>query len=313
MKISLQSQDLVKEYGLKEAYEMLATAGVDAVDWNLDHAWKFSEVVASKDFCGLSIFEEPMEKILAYYKEELDVMKEKGISIAQAHAPFAAYSPVNPGVLPYAIRIYQKMIAFCAIVGCPKLVIHGISRGEDMPNVSVEELEALNMQLYEGLIPALLEAKTVKVCLENLFTKVFSLRSNDFWEGCCSDPHQAVDWIDRLNAKAGAEVFGFCLDTGHLNLLRKPFYSYIPILGKRICALHINDNSQDYDTHLMPYAGSIHWAAFLEEMRAIGYDEDLSFETFAQVRKSRLPEQLLPTFLHTVVEIGRYFRAELQK
>ena len=312
MKISVQSQNLVDQYGVEQAYGMIARAGFEAVDWNIDHAWNFAEVRAAKNPEGLCIFEKPMEEILAYYADELDAMKRNGLTIAQAHAPFGAYAYENPAVLDYAIEIYKKIIAFCAEVGCPKLVVHGISKSELMPELTVEDLEALNMKLYESLIPALLEARTVTVCLENLFTKASVLRSTDFWEGCCSDPHQAAAWIDHLNEKAGEKVFGLCLDTGHLNLLRKPFYSYVPILGNRICALHIQDNGQTYDTHVMPYSGSIHWDDFLKEMKAVGYDGDLSFETFAQVTKSRLPQRLAPVFLHTIAEIGNYFREELE-
>ena len=311
MKISVQSQDLVDEFGIDRAYRMIREAGFEAVDWNLDHAWSFKAVCASSTMKDLSVFEKSLPEIRAYYAEELEALRQNGLSIAQAHAPFGAYSYENPAVLDYAISIYQKLIAFCKEVGCPKLVIHGISKSEKTPLLTPSDVESLNMKLYESLIPTLLQNENVTVCLENLITMADSLRSIDFWEGCCSDPHQAADWIDRLNAKAGKRVFGLCLDTGHLNLLRKPFHSYVPILGDRICALHLQDNSQGYDTHVMPYAGSTHWADFLKEMKAIGYAQDLSFETFAQVRTNRLPAKLVPVFLSTIARIGQYFREEL--
>ena len=48
--------------------------------------------------------------------------------------------------------------------------------------------------------------------------------------------------IDRYNSIAGKECFGLCLDMGHLNLLNLDMSWYIPILGKRITALHVHDN-----------------------------------------------------------------------
>jgi len=246
---------------------------------------------------------------LTYYAEELDAIRRNGLAITQAHAPFCTLD--LPEVLDYAIEIYKNVIAFCGAVGCPRVVIHGITKRENRFDLTPADLDAMNMKLYSSLIPTLLKTPGVTVCLENLFTRATSL-GFDFWEGCCSNPYQAVDYIDRLNAQAGARVFGLCLDTGHLNLLRKPFHSYVPIVGNRICALHIQDNSQSDDTHVMPYAGSTKWADFLKEMKAIGYDGDLSFETFAQVSGKRLPPALVPTFLRTIAEIGKYFRAELQ-
>lgn len=89
--------------------------------------------------------------------------------------------------------------------------------------------------------------------------------------------------IDRLNEAAGKECFGFCLDTGHLMLLRLDFRSFIPALGHRIKCLHVNDNDQSYDDHLAPYAGGVaDWEHFYAEMRKIGYRGTLNFETHKQ-------------------------------
>ena len=309
MKISVQSQDLVDDFGAERAYEMIREAGFEAIDWNIDHAWNAGEVCSALVFEGLSIFERPLDEILAYYAEELEVIRRNGLSITQAHAPFATLD--KPAVLDYAISIYKNVIAFCGAVGCPRVVIHGITKRENRADLTPADLKAMNWKLYSSLIPTLLETEGVTVCLENLFTRATTL-GFDFWEGCCSNPYEAVEYIDALNVAAGKRVFGLCLDTGHLNLLRKPFHSYVPIVGDRICALHIQDNSQSNDTHVMPYAGSTKWADFLKEMKAIGYAGDLSFETFAQVRSNRLPKELVPVFLHTIAEIGKYFRAELQ-
>ena len=60
-------------------------------------------------------------------------------------------------------------------------------------------IQIMNMKLYESLIPTLLKVDgKVTVCLENLF----SGKGKNFYEGTCSDPHQAVAYIDALNAKA---------------------------------------------------------------------------------------------------------------
>lgn len=312
MKIGVQSQNLVDEYGKEKAYRMIREAGFESIDWNIDHAWSFGNVCKSKTFEGLCIFEKSLPEIMDYYADEIAEIRRNGLAIGQAHAPFGAYSHDNPDVLEYAIRIYQNVIRFCEAVGCPYVVVHGITKTEAMDDLTPVDVEKLNMHLYESLIPVLQETNGVTVCLENLFCGARSLGGVDYWEGCCSDPHQAVAWVDHLNAKAGKKCFGFCLDTGHLNLLRKPFHSFVPTVAERICILHIHDNSQSGDSHLMPYAGTIHWGDFLKEMKAVGYKGDLSFETFAQVKKARLPEKLVPTFLRAVAEIGAYFREELQ-
>lgn len=312
MKLSVQSGNLIPDFDYETAYRMIREAGFDAIDWNINTCWKFKELQSAKELKNLCIFEKPLEEILAHYEKELQAIRKNGLTISQAHAPFGAYAPYREDILDYAITIYEKMIRFCSAVECPHLIIHGISMTENEPDMTPARCEELNMKLYGSLIPTLLEVGNVTVCLENLFTSPKRLGA-DYWEGCCSDPHEAAAWIDRLNGMAGKTCFGFCLDTGHLNLLRKNLRTYIPVVGNRIVALHIHDNDQKADSHLMPYAGSIFWDDFLRALKEIGYQGDLSFETFGQYAKKRLPAELTQAFLGTVGRIGAYFREELRR
>jgi hypothetical protein len=50
----------------------------------------------------------------------------------------------------------------------------------------------------------------------------------------------------------------------------------------------------------------------LAVMKEIGYDHDLSFETFAQVRANRVDPEYIPVFLKAIAGIGEVFRKELQ-
>ena len=312
MKLSVQSQPLVIDFGIDTAFRMIREAGFEAIDWNIDRDLPGSVLTRAEKLEGLTIFEKSQEEIAAYYADQLAAIRRNGLEITQAHAPFPSYLPGREDVLDYCIGIFKNILLFLDSVGCKHMIFHGITVQEKDTALTVEECERLNMKLYESLIPTLREAKQIKVCLENLFTGISTLGAG-YWEGCCSDPHIAAEWIDRLNEKAGKKCFGLCLDTGHLNLLRKPFRSYVPILGDRIVALHIHDNLQTGDSHLMPYAGSTHWEHFLTELKAVGYCGDLSFETAGQTKAARLPAPLVPAFLRVIAEVGGYFRSELLK
>jgi len=39
--------------------------------------------------------------------------------------------------------------------------------------------------------------------------------------GVCADAVVAAEWIDKLNEESGAEVVGFCIDTGACSLCRQ--------------------------------------------------------------------------------------------
>ena len=246
--------------------------------------------------------------MLKYFEPHLVEIKKNNLRITQAHAPFPAYIVGRPETLDYCIGVYKNVIKLCDAVGCKNLVIHGISASPADIGKTQEDFRKMNFHLYESLIDTLLETN-VTVCLENLFMTL----SGKTHEGTCADPHEAVDYIDTLNAKAGRDVFGFCIDTGHLTLLGKRFPQYMPILGKRIVAFHIHDNDGIFDRHMAPYTGLTNWKEFIETTKAIGYDHDLNFETFRQTDKNTIGEELLPEFLRHIYARGDYFKKSISQ
>ena len=306
MKISVQNGGIIEHIGAEKCYAAISEAGFTAIDWNLDHGLSGSHI-KELTYAGMSIFERPIEEVITHYAPELAIIRKYGLTVTQAHAPFPAYVPGHPEVLEFMIGIYENCIRLCHHAGCRNLVIHGISLEESDHTNTPETIADLNLHLYESLIPTLLQCD-VTVCLENLFT-----RRPQPVEGACSDPHAAVALIDALNEKAGREVFGFCLDVGHLQLLNKNLRTYIPILGKRIKALHIHDNDGRNDLHLAPMTGAVNWDVLCDCLKLIGYDGDLSFETFMQVRiAQRFDEELLMPWLRLIYEIGKSFRKRIQ-
>ncbi|MCQ2483718.1 MAG: sugar phosphate isomerase/epimerase [Clostridia bacterium] len=307
MKLSIQTGDIVDRLGLEKGYKAIKDIGFDAVDWNLDHAWKSADL-RSGDYRGKCIFEKPLEDVIKHYEYELNIIKSNGLEITQAHAPFPACMDNIEETLDYAIEVYKRNIEYCSYAGCKNLVIHGISyRLGD--KFSKDEIDRKNRKLYSSLIPTLLE-NNVTVCLENLF----SSQRGVCYQGHCSYPEEAKKEIDELNALAGKEVFGFCLDTGHANLLHHDIRSFILTLGKRIKCLHIHDNNGQNDQHLAPLTGTLDWENFCTAMNEIGYDNDLSFETFAQTNLvMNFDEDMLYPWMKLIQSTGECFRRRIEK
>lgn len=87
------------------------------------------------------------------------------------------------------------------------------------------------------------------MCIENIYTSV----GNHIVEGPCCDARKAAERIDAMNEKYGAQVLGFCLDTGHANLVGLDMEDFIRTLGTRLKVLHIHDNDGVADLHQIPY------------------------------------------------------------
>lgn len=305
MKISIQTGDIVDVLGFEKGYAEIRRAGFEAIDWNLDHAWKKS--FRTGDYRGYCNFEESLDKVIEMYSEELEIIRKNGLTITQAHAPFPSYTPDCPEIFDYAIENYKRNIEFCDYAGCKNLVIHGISYTFQDKINTPETIKELNHKLYTSLIPTLLKTD-VTVCLENLF----SGNNGVCYQGHCSYPDDAVAEIDGLNFLAGKEVFGFCLDTGHANLLHHDLRVFIPKIGNRLKCLHIHDNNGSSDQHLAPMTGTVDWNRFCSALKEIGYDLDLSFETFHQTNIAyELGEEAMFAWIKLIFETGNIFRKKI--
>ena len=306
MKICVQDGGLYSVHKYKDAYELMAKAGFEAIDWNVDVELRGADINAGT-YIGKTAFEKSVDEILAYYAEELEAIRNAGLTISQAHAPFPFYSPnfVREDTCDFLIEVYKKLILMLDRVGCKNLIIHGVTRSKNDTKNTYADIRARNEKLYTSLIPTLVQTN-VTVCLENLFTS-----KPDLTLGHCSNPYEAVAEIDALNEKAGKECFGICVDTGHLNLLGLDPMYYIPILGKRVKALHIHDNDGIKDLHKIPYSGSVNWINFYTALREIGYEGDLSFETFNQTDPKVIEKELLLPFFTIIAEIGKFFRKKI--
>ena len=300
MRLAVQSGNVVDDFGFETGYRMIKEAGFEAVDWNIDHAWDQSKL-RKGDLTGC-IFEKSPAEVLEHYRRELEIIRKNGLAITQAHAPFPAYLAEVPELLDYAIEIYKGCIRLCDAVGCKNLVVHGISASPQNPELTREQVDGLNMKLYGSLIPVLQETQ-VTVCLENLFTGA----DGQIYEGTCSEPMEAVRYIDALNEMAGKNCFGLCVDTGHLNLLRKNVTEYIRTVGKRIACLHVHDNDGKDDLHRMPFTGTLRWEDLLAALKEVGYSGDFSFETFAQVTRNRMAPEYVTIYLEAIAKVGKIF------
>lgn len=293
-------------YGYKKTYEAIRAAGFEAIDWNIDTELR-GNLIKTGTYEGNTVFEKSVDEIYDYYKEELDAIRDAGLTISQAHAPFPfyTYECVKADSTDFMISVYKKIILLLDRVGCKNLIIHGVSLEKKDRINTPDDIRALNKKLYTSLIPEL-QQTNVTVCLENLPTGMFPTSP-----GHCSNPYEAAAEIDELNALAGKECFGLCVDMGHLNLVGLEPRTYFPIVGKRIKALHIHDNDGLSDQHKAPYTGKINWVDFYTQLKAIGYEGDLSFETFMQTDAKVIEPELLLPWLTVIAQIGEFFRKKI--
>lgn len=301
MEVCVQTGGLFGPWGAPKGCELIRQAGFAGIDWNLNTAWDRSKVEAGiLEHC---IFEDSREEIRAYYQPEMDAIAASGLYISQAHAPFPAYVPGYPEFNEYAVKVTKNCVRLCADAGIKHVVVHGISLGLTDYTQTRESIRQMNYHLYESLIPVLQDSDVI-LCLENLFSR----HNGRVIEGTCSVPEEAIEYIDTLNETAGKECFGFCLDTGHLSVLGKNIPVFIRAMGKRIKALHLHDTVGTDTDHLAPYTGDIIWKDVIQALKDVGYEGDISFETYKQVAADRVDPEAIPIWLNTIYRLGALFK-----
>lgn len=297
MKISVQTGNVIDTFGIEEGFKMIHEAGFEAVDINLDHCLRGSEI-RSGETSGF--FDQSDEAILAACRPYKEAADKYGITFTQAHAPFPNRVP-DAAMNDYVLKAVQKTIMMCNYFGCGNLVVHEGSLS--FADRTADEWD-YNINMYTQLIPYL-KLYNVVCCLENLFCTY----RGKVMQGPCANPIEACRYIDTLNEIAGERCFGFCLDVGHAMLVGQDVYSFIHALGDRLQCLHIHDNNGQTDQHMLPYMGLTDWDRFCRALKEIGYNHDLSFETFAAT--SSFDKELCPHVLRLAAATASLFRTRI--
>ena len=135
----------------------------------------------------------------------------------------------------------------------------------------------------------------VRIAVENMID--FGRRHRRY---CAGDIYELIDLVDTIN---DPDV-GMCIDTGHANISGMRAADAIRAAGKRLIAIHANDNNSKagLDQHLLPFFGDIDWPAVMQALADIGYTGHFTYEIGPQ----HVPDAMSEQWLRYTVEIGRY-------
>ena len=305
-KIGVMTEGVIRKENIEEGYRFIKEAGFDCIDFNFDAYLKIGDILSGNIN---DVFDRPIEEVWADFKPHRECIEKYGLAVGQTHAPFPIMMMGQDEANEKLLRIAINTIELSHRMGSSYIVVHPLTLAFEH---SAKEEHDFNIEMYTKLIPAAKKFKQT-ICLENMFMGI----GGHIMEAACSDFRQAVELIDELNEIAGEELFGFCLDVGHANLLGKNLYQAVTRLGHRIKILHLHDNDGVSDLHTIPYtfmrAGggiSTDWDGFLKGMKEIGYKGVLSFETNHCMEV--FPLELHASTLKFIADIGRYFSGRIE-
>ncbi len=228
-----------------------------------------------------------------YRKDVLRAVKDFGIEIRQAHAPFPGYRFDDEDYnqeLGDAVRV---AIETAGSLGAKTIVVHPIH----CPHLTTDEQMEWNIDYYMSLAP-LAKKEGIRIALENMYGGVVADR---YCANVCSLPHEFSRYFDALS-KLDSQAFTCCLDLGHFAMLGCPPAKAITEMGHRLGALHVHDNNLIHDQHNPPYFGNIQWEDVAKALATVHYKGDFTFEP----KIMSIPTALVPAANRFLVEIGRY-------
>ena len=261
------------DVSLNEQIKRHAEAGFRFLDFNfLD--WQ------NNDACPL--LTDNWEDWILSAKKTAD---ELGVQFNQAHAPVPClrYAGDRDGLIA-AIKV---AIRACDILGIRQMVYHALPTPSEF-GYTCDWYEA-NHDFFSSFID---DAKkyNVGICIENMWP-VYKKMGLFQWN---------TDILIKLVDSFHDDIVGVCWDTGHGNMTGNghnyqgnnspeflPYgnqYENITKLGKRLRALHINDNGGMDDDHVMPGIGTINWDDVIRALDDIGYEHSFTFEAHKAVR-----------------------------
>lgn len=307
--IGIQTKNVVYDSDPAAGFEMLKDAGFSCADFSLNSYLSNTSLyqLELNDF-----FDRSDTELEQYFSPHKKGAKAAGITINQMHMPYPVYIPNGGSDLNDYLwnTVARKSMNICAFFECPYIVVHGFKLAR---NLGSEEVEWEQTEKFLGSLASMAKEMHITICIENLYNSV----GGYLVEGPCCNAKKASERIDRLNEKYHSEIFGFCFDTGHANLVGIDLESFLSTLGGRLKVLHIHDNDGSGDLHQIPFTftktrentSSTDWEGFVDGLKNIHFDQVLSFETAPVL--TAFPMEMKTQVLRFIADIGRYFAERL--
>ncbi|MBQ3126678.1 MAG: sugar phosphate isomerase/epimerase [Clostridia bacterium] len=196
-----------------------------------------------------------------------DRAAQLGISLDMGHLPF--HPVLNEDGTKNPEKFAERMmiaIEAASIMGVRNAVIH--PHGKTVPYAEFEADDCLR-KCIAWTTPFAERAAQLGVSLS--FENMRSPREAEGY-------HRWGSTAEEIASVADYFGMGNCWDFGHAHTSGVPQGDSLRYLGKRLTALHVNDNHAGGDEHLLPYFGTIDWNDSLCGLRDSGYDRHFNYE-----------------------------------
>lgn len=236
----------------------------------------------------------------------LDKCKKEGVDLSFGIVPHLRRDTVREDMNGQLTELVKECIKICGKSGCKYLVVRPLFAG-----IGYEDIWKANREYYLSFV-SLAKENNVTILLENQCRDV----NGHLVRGICANGRTAAEWVDHLNAEAGEERFGFCMDVGVCNLCGQNIYDFTLELGSRIKAVILRDCNGSDETAMLPFTcvhkriSQTDWLNLIRGLRKTGFDCHLAVN-FTDTAAAFSPI-LRPMLLQLAREVADYFRWQIE-
>ncbi|MBW7453597.1 sugar phosphate isomerase/epimerase family protein [Paenibacillus sepulcri] len=242
-------------------------------------------------FTRTELWEEDWQNEIYMIRNEAERL---GVTFSQSHLPY------NPGYMPtwkneeqrlLYVKHMERSVLASSMLGVSWGVVHPFTQCEET-EFDEEASIQFNHQFYADSIELALK-NGVGIAFENMIEypehRKFSARAEEL-----------AALADSFNDKR----IGVCWDFGHGHRMYRDLSRPVKVLGSRLVALHVNDNTAISDQHFTPFMGTVNWEEAIDALWSIGYSGDFTYEIYGLTKQ--MPEALKDISASYAYQIGKY-------
>jgi sugar phosphate isomerase/epimerase len=288
MRIAMSLNICVNRFDEAQMIGRLAAAGFDGLDFN------FCDLLTRIDWRE----RREVDRLLRPWQRAADVA---GMKWVQAHGPMF-YMFGHGERDEFAKSLCVPCIRACEQLGVPWLVLHPDVFPGPFDKAHRQAVRDGNIAFFRSLLPEC-EKANVGIAIENIFDKAGRHGERNCPRFYAAIPEEQCELIDALNHP----LIGACWDTGHARLMGLEPQTCLPILGRRLKALHIQENDGKDDDHMLPFVNGgqgVKWDGFTEALTQAGYQGAFTYEVHNAF--NAVPDAFFDHTLRYAVQTAKY-------
>lgn len=219
---------------------------------------------------------------------------ECGVEFSQAHSSFYNFCDPNAADKEFLDQMVLRSMECAGRLGVKWVVIHA-GTDFDSPRM-VNDSKKKNIEYLKPVIEFAGE-HNVGVAIENLWELNIAPHRR-----YTTTAEELVDLVDELSQMYNN--VGICWDVEHANIMHQSQSACLELVGERLKATHISDNTGMNNDHILPFHGPTDWHEIMGALKRINYQGDFTYE--AHQCSNRVPDELIPALLTYSVAIGNY-------